>query len=187
MLQVQLCLPRHSAEQLVGAIAVDDDEHDFKGFHDNLQLLAKIVPHSSLPLLAKVLHTNPSLLLSPLASWHEFLSHLGVSQQSMCNIVMWQAAQVITHSTPYQAGTVVLTLQHWGLSNQQINRSVLFRAPQVLLLQQHHLQATHTFLSQVCLLPDARICDLVVAAPLLLLQDVQEQLQPRLELLQQVC
>lgn len=126
------------------------------------------------------------MLLAPLSSWNEFLSAYGVSQQAFCGIIMWQAAQVITASTPFQAGTVILTLQQWGLSSTDINRSVLQRAPEVLLLGLQQLQDVRSFLQGGCGLPDSRIRDVVVARPCLLLQDVERQLQPRVALLQQV-
>jgi hypothetical protein len=120
------------------------------------------------------------VLLSPLGSWFEFLSAYGVSRQAFCGILLWQAGRIITDSNLAVAGNVILTLQRWGLSSSDINRSVLQRAPQALLLQQEHLQQLHSFLRQACGLPNSRVRDLVVATPLVLLQDVQQQLQPRL-------
>jgi hypothetical protein len=73
-----------------------------------------------------------------------------------------------------------------GISSSDINRSILLRCPQVLLLEQQQLHALYSFLQHTCALPDTRIRDFVVAAPLVLLQDVQRQLQPRIAFLQQV-
>lgn len=130
--------------------------------------------------------SSMQVLMGPLASWNEFLAAYGVSQQAFCGILMWEAAHILTDSTPFQAGTVILTLQQWGLSSSNINRSVLLRAPQVLLLELQQLHAIHTFLQERCGLPSSRIRDVVVAMPQLLLQDVQHQLQRRVDLLQQV-
>jgi hypothetical protein len=126
------------------------------------------------------------VLMAPLASWNDFWAAYGVSQQAFCGILMWEASHILTDSTPFQAGTVIMTLQQWGLSSSNINRSVLLRAPQVLLLELQQLHAIHSFLQDKCGLPTSRIRDVVVSMPQLLLQDVQHLLQPCVDLLQQV-
>jgi hypothetical protein len=54
------------------------------------------------------------------------------------------------------------------------------------MLEQQQLQELHVFLQDDCGLPDSRIRDFVAAAPMVLLQDVQQQLRPRVSRLQQV-
>jgi hypothetical protein len=79
-----------------------------------------------------------------------------------------------------------MTLQQWGLSATDTIRSILQRAPQVLLLNPQHLQGLYRFLGGTCGLSGSIIKDFVAASSLVLMQDVQQQLQPRVELLQQV-
>jgi len=180
-----LHMPLGSAEQVATAAPVVDS-CDLHVALENLQLLAAYFPRSSFRSLEKLVAQNPLVLVTPLAPWRDFLAAYGVSEQAFCGIIMWQAAAIITSSTSFQAGTVILTLQNWGLSSTHINKSVLLRAPQVLLLQQPCLQTLYSFLNGVCLLSADRIRDLVVASPHVLLQDVQDDLQPRVAMLQQV-
>lgn len=180
-----LHMPLGSAKQVATATPVVDS-CDLHVSLENLQLLAEYFPPSSFRSLEKLVAKNPLVLVTPLAPWRDFLAAYGVSQQAFCGIIVWQAAAIITSSTPFQAGTVILTLQNWGLSSTHINKSVLLRAPQVLLLQQSRMQSLYSFLSDVCLLSADRVRDLVVASPLVLLSDVQQDLQPRVTMLQQV-
>lgn len=188
-LSQQLCMPQDTAQQLASAVLpATADQCELDLCADNINLLAHLFPRSSMRRVEKLLVRNPALLLAPLRSWKEFLSAYGVSQQAFCGILLWQTGAVINQSTPHQAGTVILVLQSWGLSCSDINRSVLWRAPQVLLLQPQQLQELYSFLTGATgtNLPASRVRDLVAAAPQVLLQDVATVLQPRLDFLRQV-
>jgi hypothetical protein len=184
-LQQQLWLAETSAEQVAAAVC-KSPEYDQDLLVDNVNLVAHLFPRSSMRSIEKLLLKNPKVLLTQLSAWNDFLTAYGVSQHAFRGILSWEAAQIITHSSPFQAGTMIMTLQQWGLSAVDINRSILQRAPQVLLLTQEHLQQFYSFLGDTCGLPGNRIRDFVVASPLVLLQDLQQQLQPRVEMLRQV-
>jgi hypothetical protein len=184
-LQQQLWMPQTSAD-LVAATVCKSPEFDPQLLDENVRLMARLFPRSSMRSIEKVLLKNPQLLLTQLSAWNDFLTAYGVSQHAFRGILSYEAAQIITNSSPFQAGTVILTLQQWGLSAVDINRSVLQKAPQVLLLTQGHLQQLYRFLGSTCGLPGNRIKDFVVASPHVLLQDIQQQLQPRVKFLQQV-
>mmetsp|Transcript_8144 Transcript_8144/g.17452 ORF Transcript_8144/g.17452 Transcript_8144/m.17452 type:complete len:264 (+) Transcript_8144:106-897(+) len=179
----RLGLKVEAAERLCQTLATEyssllvDEEAWIPQLSANLDLLCACYPSGSV--LKLILGSEPILLAQDLPAWFRFfVEGYGMKQEDFY-LLMRHSPSVLLGNTPFTAGSSLLFLRTWGISDEDVVQRIIPYYPQVLAMGEERLKAVVDQLMAPGLLEgEESVRRLLRECPGVLLPDLWKELRP---------